>query len=137
MRCSILSIALAATAVATTSTVSKRDVVECIGKGQVAYQDALSTAEALVNSSPGTSWESGIPLRSGNAAAIYFNQGFGSTIDTDTFGNILFDILGQCWTQQGQAKNLPGAGYEQILVGNNVAGVVCVTANGASNLCVP
>lgn len=106
------------------------DVTECEGKGQVAYQDAFSIAQAFAASSPGTSWESGVPFRSRNAQAVYLNQGFGATIGTETLGDIIFDILQSCWTQQAQNKNLPGAGFQNILSGTQTVGVVCLSANG-------
>ncbi|KAJ9150122.1 hypothetical protein NKR19_g5424 [Coniochaeta hoffmannii] len=111
------------------------ELVNCFSSGQVAYRDAFSIAQALDASSEGTEWQAGIPMRSLNAEATYFNKGWGSRINTDLFGQLVLDITQGCWTQSGQANNLPGAGYASFFVGNRIAGVVCVNANGATNNC--
>jgi hypothetical protein len=70
------------------------------------------------------------------AFLMYGDQGFGNHIDSRTAGQYLFEILDECWTQQGQDSDVAESGVYWIWVGSNLVGAVCIpNAENSRNWC--
>jgi hypothetical protein len=106
----------------------KRDITKCPSTNTVAYSAAYSLVQQVAEGNPGF-------LNSGQTNAIqyngawvtYCNYGYGTSIDSTTVGNALYNMIDTCWNQQQQDANAQEAGQYIIYMGDTLAGYLCLS----------